>query len=1014
MSFHYQPFYGIIPLMGRTLSETLKAQQKWALITRPYIKVELFDKWGGINRHRWSELYSGEEEDYFHSACFAGDGSLIRVRADLATHHRWYQRITSPGPGSDFSQWQDWGEWCADIAVCALNAEVLVYIVVENGDYYQRKSTDYGATFGGWSLMGNIGPLPANCRLAACFKANGDVLVLYSLTTQLNPQPFASYTKNLPYKTSIYGDEWKSQGFSPSENLTLAAVRLKLRREGFPGIATISIRTTDINWKPTGADLTSATIDGSTLTDSNDGDWYDIILPHLDLTSGTYYAIILSLPSGTYYNNIRWFNNAYAGLYADGWPASSHDGGTTWAANPDTARGFECWDYEAYTTPKITAEAYPTGDHTDDVAYGIYWLAQSFTLNQKVRITSVRLKLFRAGNPGTVTIGIRALDKDDKPTGADLTSGTIDGNTLTLDTNGDWYQINLTPYTLIYGHKYAIVIRAPNGNVSNVVNWRMDSTLPTYARGYSFDSSNSGTSWLMRLISDFMFEIQGYVAAMLYRRRRLSGVWEDAEMWTNGMEDISGISVLHWADWNVLLTGQDRDNSPGIFTCVFGDGYSQTVGKWRGLADIVKRTITEPYEYTAPSLDSPDVFRCFFVEHFTQPEEEYRLYWSHSLATADYISNLWREPVPFNLTAQYGLTLIHSPSHAWLTSANKVYWASLTAAGGEITDDVLEIDFRQNPKTKAGYCKIVLDNTGGKYNGFNNLGWEVKISPGYYTSIGAEYSPGPAFWVTDYKFVSPPWYALRAIYPPGVMGTLYLYTEDQWKMLKRWKARRKYSWAIEEKNIFQMLSFLFARVGLEFEAFSYSSTIVDFKPAFTIAQGSSAYAAVKRLLSYVPDKLFFRGHYAYLINPLADDAVYDTFNSILGVTNLVFRGKYGTSAWEVNKAEVWGDTIRVERHNWDQIEKVFDRLKRVTTPDYPYTWEAAERALAELRTSEVETGQVSSMTCPTHVGLEPWDVIQITDSIAGISNIKRRVLKIKWYFNRKHYAYHQTIDLGAP
>ncbi|GAJ19661.1 unnamed protein product [marine sediment metagenome] len=48
------------------------------------------------------------------------------------------------------------------------------------------------------------------------------------------------------------------------------------------------------------------------------------------------------------------------------------------------------------------------------------------------KITSVKLKLWKEGSPGTVTISIRATDGRGHPTGGDLCSGTINGNTIFL------------------------------------------------------------------------------------------------------------------------------------------------------------------------------------------------------------------------------------------------------------------------------------------------------------------------------------------------------------------------------------------------------------------------------------------------------------------------------------------------------------------------------------------------------------------------------------------------------
>lgn len=98
---------------------------------------------------------------------------------------------------------------------------------------------------------------------------------------------------------------------------------------------------------------------------------------------------------------------------------------------------------------------------------------------------------------------------------------------------------------------------------------------------------------------------------------------------------------------------------------------------------------------------------------------------------------------------------------------------------------------------------------------------------------------------------------------------------------------------------------------------------------------------------------------------------------------------------------------------WPQVTMVRDRLSRVTTPTYPDITRAAERADAELRKAEILTGEESWMTAPTNCGLEPWDILQITDLNAGVSSIRRRVLRIKSYWNARHWAYAQTITLGA-
>ena len=161
------------------------------------------------------------------------------------------------------------------------------------------------------------------------------------------------------------------------------------------------------------------------------------------------------------------------------------------------------------------AELYEYYNTGDDVAAGGYlnhWRAQTFTPQVAHKIASVKLKLYRTGSPGTVTVGIRATDVDGHPTGADLCSGTTNGNTLTTDTAGEWRGITLgAGYNLSASTKYAIVVRATSGDIDNRFYWRADNSSPSYSGGNHEYSSNSGSSWDTVTTADCMFEEWGAV-----------------------------------------------------------------------------------------------------------------------------------------------------------------------------------------------------------------------------------------------------------------------------------------------------------------------------------------------------------------------------------------------------------------------------------------------------------------------------------------------------------------------
>ena len=152
---------------------------------------------------------------------------------------------------------------------------------------------------------------------------------------------------------------------------------------------------------------------------------------------------------------------------------------------------------------------YNTDDDFQQPANGNSWLAQTFTASSSYSISSVSLKLYRTSTPGLITVGIRAVDVDSKPTGADLASGTTDGDTLPTGSPYEWRTITFAaPYALSSGTKYAVVMRCVGGTGKSV-SWRFDSSGSSYSGGTFCSSTNAGSSWSVSSSYDFMFETYG-------------------------------------------------------------------------------------------------------------------------------------------------------------------------------------------------------------------------------------------------------------------------------------------------------------------------------------------------------------------------------------------------------------------------------------------------------------------------------------------------------------------------
>lgn len=163
----------------RSLSPTLLAAQKEAS-TVPFIEVKVSDRIASLTRLRWERLYSGSELDRHHAAVMPGDGSLLRARVEGAGLALRYQRVTSPGPSSDFSTWTNLNAVAdAGVALAASGANVLLAFVPPISSSIQvRESTDNGATYG--TSVTVVGGGTGIGWIAAALKSDGTALLVYS------------------------------------------------------------------------------------------------------------------------------------------------------------------------------------------------------------------------------------------------------------------------------------------------------------------------------------------------------------------------------------------------------------------------------------------------------------------------------------------------------------------------------------------------------------------------------------------------------------------------------------------------------------------------------------------------------------------------------------------------------------------------------------------------------------------------------------------------------------------
>lgn len=207
----------------------------------------------------------------------------------------------------------------------------------------------------------------------------------------------------------------------------------------------------------------------------------------------------------------------------------------------------------------ILVSAYFVDEVTNaELIYGVNWCAQTFVADGSYSMSGIQLPLYRLGNPGDVTISLRATLAG-LPTGANLATGTYNGNSLTTNTNGQWIaQAFTVDYSLTSGTTYAIVVAATAGNINNYVGWVANNG-NKYDNGQVCTSVNSGVAWVAVATDDAMFELlvrggSGLDLGNRYKVALLGSVFDISQIGTNwGIDSIWLMTILWLAMTFVII-----------------------------------------------------------------------------------------------------------------------------------------------------------------------------------------------------------------------------------------------------------------------------------------------------------------------------------------------------------------------------------------------------------------------------------------------------------------------------
>jgi len=428
------------------------------------------------------------------------------------------------------------------------------------------------------------------------------------------------------------------------------------------------------------------------------------------------------------------------------------------------------------------------------------------------------------------------------------------------------------------------------------------------------------------------------------------------------------------------------------------------------------------YEYPdchlPASAQSYETNRIIAVEKFAGTTAYTRPLACHTVKGTYWSDTTFTEPKPsLDISSSYGLRLQSTADYWWMERPDGVWRAPRPADSPlDLTKDIVALTQSVGAGLVPAHAlRIELDNSKGQYNvgeglvpSLINKRSEIVLELGYKTTAGAETVEAGTYWIDSWEYSSTPNQSLFTIR-----------CLDGWGLMDRWTARYQMRWnkdAVNPKNVCQILYQLLARAGIKLTntpAKPRSSAINNFYPDFTVNSSTQGTRALNKLLSFVPDKLVFRGQEAFTKNPLASEESCYSY----GTDHVILSGKY-TEAVTVSRARAIGrDTddnrILEEALDWDLLALAIDQLEQDYDPNLQDATRAQERADALLRTRAQEA-EPAVITIPTNVGQELLDVVEVTDERCGISEENYRVQAIRTDYDRRQGIYTQRLALCAP
>lgn len=399
----------------------------------------------------------------------------------------------------------------------------------------------------------------------------------------------------------------------------------------------------------------------------------------------------------------------------------------------------------------------------------------------------------------------------------------------------------------------------------------------------------------------------------LYIQKRTSGTWSTGLGQIGGDFAISALALYHDGDWNMLALILDG-SYVRLYRGIYGDGDQYTAGTFSGWEAVnsykarvdfseqlkLRRFQSDSksptyYEQVSAvnalrAADNLGVDDPYIMYHaslgalfsFSKDNRPwfYRLRPGTEFKDAD-----WYRAYPLDVTATYGLAVASDGTYLYAACPNQVWrtalpgsWTPPSAGSGAGTyypvpaSHLLAVR-EQVEALAAGSLTLTLDNSRGQYDSIGSgsgtlaaslkRGSQVALSIGYRIAGVNTYSAVGKYFIEKLGYHRKPgecYFIIRSV--------------DAWGLLKRYAFNRPVEWncATDEYNVYELVEKVIQAVGGTLGYKSRSSQITGIYPNVSVTAGQNGALVLRRLLSLVPDVIYFDGLAGYIVYPQATDS----------------------------------------------------------------------------------------------------------------------------------------------